>query len=103
MNRWNLTEQERIKFMPIVKSFIEELENLNIDGSADLLEKDLSDTELNPSKLQNLLEELGYEVEDRDDNGWQLDFCITMTKDNCKTIQIAGCGMTFELMLSELE
>jgi len=103
MNRWHLTEEVKIKFTPIVEQFIGEVENIDIEERKELLEKDFSDTELNPSRLGELLEELGYEEENRNDNGWELDFDITMIKEGHRPLVIRGCGMTFELMLCELD
>ena len=101
MNRWLLTPEIQDKYTPIVQAFINKLENTNIENSADILEQDFSDTELNPSQLVELLENLGYKEESRGDNGWELDFWINMYKSNFKSIQVTGCGMTFELQLSE--
>jgi len=102
MNRWKLTEEVRNKYTPIVTKFIEELESIP-ETSTELLEKDFSDTELNPSTLLELLEYLGYENQRQEDNGWELDFWIYVSKPNFKPICIQGCGMTFELRLSGAE
>lgn len=57
MNRWNLTEEVKQKYTPVVKEFLESLKV----PSEELREKDFSDTELNPYTLWELLESLGYE------------------------------------------
>ena len=103
MNRWTLTEEKRKKYEPFVQDFINRLEAVDLETATNLLEQDFSDTELNPATLTDILEGLGYEVDDRDDNGWELDFWITMFKSGYRPIRIQGCGMTFELMLSEME
>lgn len=101
MNRWTLTEEVKQKYLPEVQQFINELEVVVDPDDCDLLEKDFSGTELNPYTLCKLLEDLGYEVEDRNDNGWELDFWITMSKSDFKNIIVQGTGIIFELMLSE--
>lgn len=103
MNRWTLTEETRKKYEPFVQDFINRVEAVDIETATELLEQDFSDTELNPATLTDILEGLEYEVDDRDDNGWELDFWITMTKDKCRQIRIEGCGMTFELKLTEAD
>lgn len=104
VNRWILTDAVRDKYKQSVQDFINDLEAVDIEEATDFLEKDFSDTELNPATLEELLEkEFGYEVDERDDNGWELDFWITMRKSGYRPISICGCGMTFELKLSEIE
>ncbi|EJW13952.1 hypothetical protein M5X02_30715 [Paenibacillus alvei] len=103
MNRWLLTEEVKQKYTPIIQGFIDKLEAMNPDEQEDLLEINLSDTGLNPYTLQELLESLGYEKTDFDDNGWQMDFWITMEKNGCKSIVIEGTGIIFELKLRENE
>lgn len=103
MNRWELTDEVRNEYKPIVESFLKDVEDNNLDISNELLEKDFSDTKLNPYTLGKILEELGYECVNRDDNGWELDFWIDYHKDRCKNIQVSGTGITFELNLSECE
>lgn len=65
----------------------------------------LSDTELHPYTLLNLMKEFGYGDEEFDNNGWELDFWINISKggsypSTCENLCIHGCGMTFELNLS---
>ena len=103
INRYKLSENVEQKYTPIVQKFIEELEAVDLENAKDLLEKDFSDLEINPYTLGTILEKLGYEEENRNDNGWQLDFWITYTKTNYRSIAISGCGITFELKLSEVE
>ena len=103
MNRWKLTEELKNEYLPVIKNFINKLESIDPEESRNYLKKDFSDTKLNPSKLKELLEILGYEETDMDTNGWEWDFWITMSKEGYKDISINGCGMTFELLLSETE
>lgn len=100
MSRYTLKESVKNKYQKSVEDFIKKLETTN-DG--DYVEKDFSDTELNPYTLGILLEDLGYERINQDDNGWQMDFWITYEKEGCKPISLQGTGITFELKLSEIE
>lgn len=101
MNRWILTEQIEEKYLPIVRDFIKKIDSGNFEE--DVLELDLSGTELNPYTLCSLLEKLGYEKEEQTENGWELDFWITMIRSGHEALCVKGCGMTFGLKLSEVE
>jgi len=103
LSRWQLTDEVKEKFTPIVKEFINQVETIDRLSDTPLLTIDLSDTELNPYTLENLIKVLGYENTDHDSNGWQYDFWITMRKDGCKTLSIEGTGAIFELKLTEKE
>lgn len=95
MNKWQLTDEVKVKFMPIVQNYINKIEAEEFEGE----ELILTDTELNPYMLWKLLEELGYKKTEFEDNGWQMDFWITFTKQGFQTLTIAGTGITFELNL----
>lgn len=110
MNRWNVTDEIREKFKPILAEYLNKVENLKaeqIDAmDNEELAIDFYNTGINPHQLVTLLEELGYEEEDRDDNGWQLDFWINMRRtddktfdSHCEHLVVNGCGITFELKL----
>ena len=103
MNRWVLTDQITEKYIGSVQDFINKLENANREDSNELLVQDFSETELNPYTLCELLQIWGYERDNQEDNGWELDFWITMVKEGYRPISVEGCGMTFELKLSEIE
>lgn len=103
MNRWTLTDAVKEKYTPIVTEFIDKVESSNPKISTELLEIDFSDTELRPYTLWKILESLGYNDHYQDDNGWEMDFWLTFMKEECRPIQIKGCGMTFELILCEYE
>lgn len=100
MNRWTLTEKVREKFIPIVQRFIGQVE---LQQSPDLLELDLSETELNPFTLVELLEGLGYKNVSQDTCGWQFDFWMRMEKEGYTTLRVDGTGIIFELKLIEHE
>ena len=97
MNRYELTNEIREEYLPIVQELIKQIEE---SDNAEEICKDFSDTRLNPYTLEKLLEELGYENNEMDTNGWQMDFWIYFTKDGCKTLCLSGTGITFELKLS---
>lgn len=110
MNRWHLTDEIIEKFKPILSEYLNKVENVTIEQmekmSNEELGLDFSDKGINPSQLVDLLKDFGYEDENYDDNGWELDFWITMKRrkgeffeSGCETLIIAGCGMTFELKL----
>ena len=92
MSAWDITREERKKFLPYIKQSIEDLKqerilDVYLDG-------------LNPSKASELLKELGYEQVDFDTNGWEMDFWITFSKPGDEpNLVLAGCGYTFDLSL----
>lgn len=98
MNGYQLTDEVRTHWLPILTTFLEKVEaNDQEVENPDVLE--LSDTTLNPYTTWKLLEELGYHQEKFDDNGWQLDFWISMDKPGYKRLIIGGTGITFEFKL----
>lgn len=107
MNRWELTKEVKEKYKPIVEEFLNKIDKMStkkIENSEnEVFTIDLSDTELRPYTLQELMKEFGYENVEFDDNGWELDFWIRMNRNSEKLtdrICINGCGMTFELNLT---
>lgn len=113
-NRWLLTEEVREKYKPIISKFLEKMYNAT-DEEIDMWDSeeftiDFSDTELRPYTLKVLLEEeFGYTKYEFDNNGWELDFMIDLSKPGCyynstaEKLAVYGCGMTFELKLSVRE
>ncbi len=109
MNRWILTDEIRNRIKPLLVEWFDFVESLTYEQLekvelSETIEIDLSDNGINPYQLEKLLEEFGYEVDDRDDNGWERDFWIYMTRKDgknfpsgCENIAIMCCGMTFEL------
>lgn len=108
MNRYNLTDEVRTKYKPIVAAFLEKINNMSDDeiceSSEDNYKLDLSNTELNPYTLGILLEEeFEFEDKDHEDNGWQMDFWITYNKNTSERVNritIMGTGIIFEMFLS---
>lgn len=112
MNRWQLTDEIKEKYRPIIQKFLDRMENLTTDEIEQMDNEEfcleLSDTELRPYTLLELMKEFGYGNEEFDDNGWELDFWIDISKDGAypstsERLCIHGCGMTFELNLSVRE
>lgn len=106
-NRWILTEDVRRKYKPIIEAFLNKIDDMQKDdienSENEVFEIDLSDTELRPYTLQELMKDFGYENVEFDDNGWELDFWIRMNRNNGKLadkICINGCGMTFEVKIT---
>jgi hypothetical protein len=97
MNRYILTDEVRSEYKPQVEAFLKMISDIPLGG--DIYEKDFSDTKLNPCTLGEILEEIGYEESDRGDDGWQMDFWIAYEKAGSPSVKIAGCGMTFEIIL----
>ena len=100
-NRYQLSDEVRQKYIPIIREHIVAIKNCNLEEKSRYeISLDLSDTELNPYTLGTLLEEeFGYEQDNQDDNGWQLDFWIYYKKKSEPTLLIQGTGITFELNL----
>ena len=104
MNRWILTQEVKDKYLPKVLEFLDEINTVYIDDTeAPLRSIDFSDTELNPYTLSKLLESLGYDKDETDSNGWEMDFWIYFSKDGFANVIVRGCGMTFELVLEKKE
>lgn len=110
MNRWILTDEIRNKIKPLLVEWFEFVENITDEQLDSIysteLEINLSDKGINPYQLEKLLEEFGYEMTDRDRNGWEQDFWTYMSRKDekhfasgCENIVIECCGMTFELKI----
>lgn len=108
MNRWQLTDEIRAKFIPILKEYLDRMETMPEETfEEEIYDLDLSDAGINPYQLWKLLEEeFGYEEIDIDRNGWEQDFWIRMHRTDGKTfsnrskyLMISCCGMTFEIKL----
>lgn len=100
-NRYLLDESVRQKYIPIIREHIHKIANCNLEETSRYnLCLELSDTELNPYTLGKILvDDFGYEDEDMDTNGWQMDFWNYYTKEGMPRLCIQGCGITFELNL----
>lgn len=92
---WELPTEVEEKYFDKIQNF------LNTSSTGDTL--DLTGTELNPSRLQCMLEHFDYKTQDRNTNGWEMDFEIYMSNNEAdkwiRDIMIQGCGMTFMLKL----
>ena len=115
MNRWQLTDEIRKKFTPILKEYLDKIENMteeefdNVpdEALAETFDLDLFGMGINPYQLWQLIEEnFNYKEDSIDRNGWEQDFWISMRRTDgktfpsgCEHLVISGCGMTFELSL----
>ena len=97
MNRYELREEVREKWIEKINEHIEKIERSSEPSQCIL---DLSDTEINPYTLGTMIEELGYDLIDNAINGWEMDFWNTYEKEGKKELQISGSGIIFELKLS---
>lgn len=99
---WDLTDELREKFKPIVEDYISLLESDEVD---DIHKKyiNLTNQGISPMQLKELLEELGYKDAEYSSNGWQHDFWWYLTNSNyeryARKLCICGCGMAFDLAL----
>ena len=93
-NRWQVTQEQREKFIPLIKEFVEKMKE-NPDATAAI---DFYNQGISPTQLKDILtDDMGFEEKDFDRNGWEMDFWITLSKDGIDYM-IAGTGMTFELV-----
>ena len=104
INGWEVTEELREKFTPIIKEYIDKLEQTNLEDEPEQLE--LTFQGIGPYQLSKILEELGYEEDEdcpMDTNGWELDFWMYYNhpdkKNYAEKLVISGTGITFELKL----
>lgn len=100
MNRWKLTDEVRLKYLPQI---VEHIGKIEISENPYDCELDLTGTELNPYTLWKLLEELEYKHEDTDTNGWEMDFWLTFNKKGCKPIQVRGTGILCKFYLGGVD
>ena len=107
MSRQKVTKEVEDKYIDIIGKFLNEVDSKTAKD-IEAMEDDsfvlpLSDTELNPFTLQKILEQnFGFEQDNRDDNGWEMDFWIDLHRDTdglTKRVCISGEGITFALNL----
>ena len=60
---------------------------------------ELASTCLNLCNCEDALEELGYEREYNETNGWDMDFWWTFTAAGLPDIVVSGCGYTADLAI----
>lgn len=90
-NRWALNPSEEERYEEILSDFLSERD---FDATIDL-----SDLNFSPSRLENFLKDKGYSAGNYETNGWEMDFFVEFTKENCTTIMMEGCLMTYELTI----
>lgn len=114
-NYWHITDEQREKFIPILKEYFNKLENMTEEEVCNTenedMELDLTYEAIGPYLLRDLLrEEFGYKEGDWDINGWEMDLWINMYRTDgktfpsmCEHMVIQGCGMTYGLCLVPYE
>lgn len=92
-NRWEVTQEQKDKFVLIINEFIGKMKEKPDETAA----IDFYNQGISPTQLRDILtDELGFQEKAFDTNGCGWDFWITMSKDGIDYM-IAGTGMTFEL------
>ncbi|UNA02042.1 hypothetical protein PVA8_355 [Vibrio phage PVA8] len=86
-----MVDQTRIK--EVIDTAIEKIEA----GST----SSYSVQEFTPCDVVNYMQEIGYEAQDLETNGWQVDFWQEFTKDGCKKICFNGSWYFGGASLSE--
>jgi hypothetical protein len=90
-NQYQLDDIKKDTFVRIVRAFLrEEIKDIDFTGSG-----------INFYTLGEVLEELGYEKEDYDSNGWQLDLTVTYVKEDCENLILHGSAYVFEIQLAK--
>lgn len=103
-NRWILEEEVKNEYIERIQDYLNKADEAikkGIKRSNLMSDLNLSDTKLNPYTLGLLLIDLGYEENEIDYNGWELEFWIDYKKKGHSNLVISGTGMTFELKLSQ--
>lgn len=110
-NRWTLTEEQKNKIVPVIRTFLSKLENMTEEEAdaapEEMFVLDLYNMGAGPYLIEKILEtEFDYEDYDSDHNGWELDFWIYFRRKDgkefpseCDHLVLEGCGMTFEVKL----
>lgn len=111
INRWILTEEQKAKIVPMIKMFLNKLENMTEEeveaAPKETFVLDLYNIGVGPYLIKEILEEeFEYEEYASDQNGWEMDFWISFDRKDdkkfpseCEHLELVGCGMTFDLKL----
>ena len=95
---YHLDNRDIEKLTPIMEGIIYRLE------MGDLDDIELSIINLGPSQFMQLLENLGYELDDDwDSNGWEQDTWYNFFKDGHPSLTLFYCGYDGEIRLSLIE
>lgn len=93
-NRWQVTQEQKDKFIPMIEEFV--IKAKEFPETKNFI--DFYNQGISPTQLKDILiDDLGFEEKDFDQNDWQMDFWITLSKDGIDYM-IAGTGMTFEMI-----
>lgn len=92
--QWNLREWEREYLVSLFTKHIDTLKNTLVDKI------DLTDEDICPENVIDILEILGYEYDDVDTNGWEQDTWIQfVNQDTGHELTLFYCGRTFKIEL----
>lgn len=93
-NRWEVTQEQKNRFIPQIKEFMNKADkNPDTKDYIDFYNQGISPTQLRDI----LIDDLKFEEKYSEQNGWEMDFWIALSKDGIDYM-IAGTGMTFELV-----
>lgn len=111
MSTYQLTNDVRERFTPIIRAYLDKMEDPTGDKLCFLHDSefyiDLTGTGISPYQLRMLLEEeFGYEFVAQDQNGWQMDYWMYFRRKDgrkfpsgCESLVAGGCGISFTLTL----
>ena len=93
---WNLSAGEAAYWQEVITNKL----NYLIENKDSIDDIDLSQEDISPYQLYNVLEYLGYERDDLETNGWEQDTWARYSNNEERiSLCIFSCGMTFELKI----
>lgn len=92
---WHIFPECKEKYTKMIQEYIQKLEEDNLHQ----IRLNLNGENINPYQVGEILQELGYDYEYEDDNGWEQDTCYLATKEGFKPITIEHSGIIFSLEL----
>lgn len=98
-NRYFLTKELEEEFKPKVLDFIKKINDMEVDKRSSL-KLDLSDTQMNPSRLGNLLIKMGYSDDEYDENSRDYWTYFNHTDSDMPSLCMKSNAECFSLVLS---
>jgi hypothetical protein len=93
---WNLNSGEAAYWTEVVDEKLRYL----VEHKDEIDDIDLSQEDIGPYQLYSILESLGFERDDWEDNGWEQDTWARFSHaQRDMDICVFSCGMTFELTM----
>lgn len=95
-SKWHLDEKQTKDLTDMILVAINEVTKVDDDENRYDVGVDFTNiTIANPYVISNILQnQLGYEEEEMDTNGWQLDYWQKFTHDSLPAMQLSGTGIT---------